>query len=236
MADQLTERILRAIQTTKRCLPGYWEGTLAQRSLLSGRAIGSVYQNMTPDQIEAMVLAADWELYQHPSVMAGCTAAIAKLPGWLGLVDLESLSPETPVYLLDPKDTGKCSAVVAGILGSWVSFSVLILGNEKLDDKIEVEVVFTFSPGDPVRASEFPAQGSMGRVSITQAKALGFDLGKVDHQFPKHTHSGCLTCDAENFTCFLEVCYEVGVVGQKTECPDCREYYRRANEDFVGDI
>lgn len=230
MASELTERVRKAIASTKRCLPDYWEATLAQRSLLSGRAVGSVYQGITPDQIESMVLTAEWEPYEHPSIMIGCTAAIARLPGRLGLVRLDELPDDKPVYLLDPKGTRQCSAVVAGVVGPWVPFSVLILGIEKLDDGSEVEIVFTFHPGDPVRASELPAQGNAGRVSVAEAIALGFELGKIDHQFPKHTHSGCLACEVKDFTCFLEVCYEVGVVGQKTECPGCAEYYRRADD------
>lgn len=239
MARELTERVRKAIASTKRCLPDYWEATLAQRSLLSGRAVGSVYQGMTPDQIESMVLAAEWEPYGNPAVMTGCTAAIASLPGRLGLTRLDELPNDKPVYLLDPKKTGKCSAVIAGILGPWVPFSVLILGMEKLEDgseEQEEEIVFTFHPGDPVRASELPVEGNAGRVSVAEAIALGFELGKVDHQFPKHTHSHCLACDARDFTCWLEVCYEIGVVGQPRECPGCVEYYRRANDDFQGNV
>lgn len=51
MSNTVTERVRAAIETTKRVLPGYWETTLAQRSLLSGRAVGSVYPGMTVEEI-----------------------------------------------------------------------------------------------------------------------------------------------------------------------------------------
>lgn len=47
--------------------------------------------------------------------------------------------------------------------------------------------------------------------------------------YPKHTHTFCLMCGKTDFVCHLEVCYEIEMVGKKTDCPECAEYYRWAD-------
>lgn len=47
--------------------------------------------------------------------------------------------------------------------------------------------------------------------------------------YPKHTHTFCLTCGKTDFVCYLELCYEIEMVGKKTDCPECAESYRFAD-------
>lgn len=48
-------------------------------------------------------------------------------------------------------------------------------------------------------------------------------------EYPKHTHASCLTCGKEHYVCFLEVCYQIEMVGKKRDCAECEEYYRWAD-------
>ena len=54
---------------------------------------------------------------------------------------------------------------------------------------------------------------------------------KVDILFPQHTHCVCDACGKKNYICFLEICYEVGVVGHARDCAECQEGYDRADRD-----
>lgn len=176
----MTDRVRQAIETTEEHLSDYWKGVLAQRAELSGQAAGSVYEGLTPVGLALKIFSAEWQPYEHPAIMTGCTAAKAEIPGRLGLVRLADLYSETEVHLLDPKRTGKVSATVHGVRGQVVDFSVLIMGTEKVGDN-ELEVVFTFHPGEPVRPSVVESVEHAGKVvTPAQAIALGFDLAKVE--------------------------------------------------------
>jgi len=108
--------------------------------------------------------------------MDGCFAFKAELPGQLGIIGLAGLPADAVVTLDDRKNTGKVSAVVEGVRGEEVPFTVLILGLEQGD-----EVVFTFHPGDPVRPSQVQAEpGLHGRtVTVSEALAMGLEMAKI---------------------------------------------------------
>lgn len=170
-----SERIREAVEALKEVAPDYWAATLAQRAELSGKAAGSVYEGVNAGQLEDMILRAQWEPYEHPEVMAGCSAFRARVAGRMGIIRLDTLAPETFVTLDDPKQTGQVYAVVDGSRGPVVDFSVLILGTEQ-----EREVVFTFHPGDPAKPSQVPAAGQHGtQVTVAQALAMGLVTAKV---------------------------------------------------------
>ena len=173
---EIRNRIAKAVESTRRVVPGYFEKTLAQRAGLSEQASGSIYEEITAEQLEQKLLTADWEEYSHPAVMDGCTAYKAALPGRLGVVELVSLPADSIVTLDDRKDTGKVSAVVEGVRGEEVPFTVLILGHEQGE-----EVVFTFHPGDPVRPSQVQTESGMhGRqVTVSEARGMGLETAKV---------------------------------------------------------
>ncbi len=228
--NEITARVRTAIEAAKTHLPKYWESCLIQRQGITDGSMGSYYPGASAAGVERAIMSAEWTPYEHPEIMSGCVAAIAPIPGRLGLVRLADLPTDTAVYLFDPKETSKVSAVVAGVSGRMESFTIIILGPEKIEDE-EVEVVYTFHPGAPVRASELPASEHLGQVTVAKAVELGFDLAKIDREFPKHMHGSCLACDKTNFPCHLEVCYEIGIVGRGRECNGCYEYYKHADEE-----
>ena len=168
-----TARVQAAIRATDR---SYLQRQLEMRSGLSDQAQGSVVLEVTPSQLEQILLEAEWQPYTHPELLPGCVAFSAAIPGQLGLKNLHALDPKTPVRLEDPKNTGKVSAVVQGVLGEKVDFFVIILG----PDAKNSEVIWTFHPGAPIRPSLVDAHGLTGKtVSARDAIEMGFDLAKV---------------------------------------------------------
>lgn len=169
--NAIQERIKKAMETTLQVVPGYLENTLDQRAEKSGKAAGSIYEGMTRVELQLALLTAKWESYSHPAVMQGCEAFKASIPGRLGIVSLTDLPSNTVVTLDDRKNTGKVSAVVRGVRGPKVDFTVLILGQEQGQ-----EVIFTFHPGDPVRPSSVEATPGLHGKQITAAEAIGMGL------------------------------------------------------------
>ena len=171
----MQERIQKAIETTRRVIPGYFEKTVAQRAEF-GEPAGSIIEGVTPVELEASLAVANWEPYSHPQVMAGCEAFKASIPGRLGVVSLNDLPVDTSVTLDDRKKTGKVSAVVKGVRGLKVDYTILILGQEQGE-----EVVFTFHPGDPIRASQVNVEGMHGKVvTPAEAIAMGLETAKIE--------------------------------------------------------
>ncbi len=174
-AVDIVTRITLAITNTRPVLTPkgtlHWADTLAQRSGKSPMAAGSIYPDMSPDEIEAALLSATWEPYTHPAIMTGCTAFRAPIQGLFGMVDLATLAPDTTVVLDDRKNTGNVSATVAGFRGEAVDFTVLILGMEG-----DREIVFTFHPGAPVSPSKVAATPGLHGKNITAAEAIGMGL------------------------------------------------------------
>jgi hypothetical protein len=169
------ERIAQAVVAMQRIDAPYWTSTLEQRAEF-GKPAGSVVLGVTPEELQQLILKAEWESYSHESVLAGCSAFKAPIKGRLGVVSLATLPVETLVTLDDRKNTGKVSAVVKGVLGAEVDFTVLILGVED-----GVEVVFTFHPGDPVRPSQIQTESGMhGRqVTVLEARDMGLEMVKI---------------------------------------------------------
>jgi len=171
-----SQYVQRCIGTTKNCLPDYWANCLAQRAELSGKAAGSVYLGVSPSELEEMLLKAEWKPYFHPAIRESAAGFKAAIPGRLGVVRLADLPLDAMVTLDDRKNTGKVSAVVKGILGPEVDFTVLIIGLHEGE-----EVVFTFHPGDPVRPSQVQTEPGMhGRqVTVSEAIKMGLETAKV---------------------------------------------------------
>jgi hypothetical protein len=174
--EALSERIHRAIDLTRQVIPGYFEKTLVERAAASGQALGSVYEEYTPEQLETVLRSATWTPYQHPALAPGCEAFRASLSGRLGIIPLTDLPPDTVVTLDDRKGTGKISAIVNGVRGQRVDFTVLILGPEQGH-----EVVFTFHPGDPVVPSQVQTAPGLHKkqITVSDAIALGLVTAKI---------------------------------------------------------
>lgn len=172
--NEVNTRIAQAVDAIKADST-YWKQTLEQR--LPGGAGSVVLDVSDVASLEESLLSAKWEAYSHEAVQEGCTAFVTRdLTGRLGIVELASLPSNTFVTLDDRKNTGKVSAVVRGVLGPVVDFTVIILGIED-----GVEVVFTFHPGDPVRPSQVQTESGMhGRqVTIKEAIGMGLEMAKI---------------------------------------------------------
>jgi hypothetical protein len=172
-------RIAQAIDATRRIEHprDYWVNTLKQRVQGLGAAGSVVVGVENVDELEKALEVAVWEKYSHPAVMAGTEAFITKdIRGQLGVIDLVDLPGDAVVRLDDRKNTGKVSAVVSGVWGQDVDFTVLILGLEQGE-----EVVFTFHPGDPVNPSKVQATpGLHGKtVTVKEALEMGLETAKI---------------------------------------------------------
>jgi hypothetical protein len=173
--NEVNIRIARAVEAIKNLDSAYWLQMLTQR--LPGGAGSVVLGDFDAASLEEALLSANWESYSHEAVMEGCDAFSTRdLRGRLGIVELASLPADTVVTLDDRKNTGKVSAVVNGVLGPEVDFTVIILGPEG-----GVEVVFTFHPGEPVRPSQVQCETGMHgrRVTIAEAQEMGLAMAKV---------------------------------------------------------
>lgn len=165
-------RIARAIDTTRRVLPGYFEKTVAGR--LPGSGAGSIVVGFeNTKELEEALVSAKWEQYSHSALMAGTEAFVTKdIQGKLGVIELVDLSADAVVTLDDRKDTGKVSCVVEGVLGLDVDFMVIILGQEQGE-----EVIFTFHPGDPVNPSQIQTKSGMHGCQVAVSEAINMGLG-----------------------------------------------------------
>ena len=176
------DRLEAARKNTTYVVPGYLEKTLRQRLACMPGAAGSVYEQFDdPEVLLSALLTEDWEPYSHPAIAPGCEAFVALIPGRLGIVTIADMPAGTPVTLDDKKGTGKVSAVVRGVRGAEVDFTVLILGPEKDSEGHSYEVIYTFHPGDPIRPSTVSAEGMHGNVvTPAEAIALGLEMAKVE--------------------------------------------------------
>jgi hypothetical protein len=172
---KINDRIAQAVEAIKTLDCGYWNSTLVQR-LPSGA--GSIVEGFaTAEDLEKGLIEAVWEEYSHPAVMEGCVAyKTHSIHGKLGVKPLAELPLYALVTLDDRKNTGTVSAVVKGVLGAEVDFTVIILGIE--DGK---EVVFTFHPGEPVNPSKVQAGlDNHGKtVTVKEALGMGFETVKI---------------------------------------------------------
>jgi hypothetical protein len=166
--------ISQAISNLKEINLAYWQQTLKQRLPVGGA--GSIVLGVeTAEELEQKLLSADWESYSHPAIMEGCEAFLARdIRGLLGVKALGEIAADTLVTLDDRKNTGKVSAVVQGVRGDEVDFTVLIVGKEEGRD-----VVFTFHPGEPVAPSKVSAEAGLHGKTVTVKEALAMGLTTV---------------------------------------------------------
>lgn len=166
--------IEKAVANTKRLVPGYWENTVKARL---NNGIGSIYDQFSSvEELEKALLTANWKETTHPAVMKGCRAYVTNLEGRFGIVEISELPADTVLIADDRKNTGCVAMTVEGIRGKVVSETYLIIGEEQGED-----VVYTFHPGEPIRPSvvEVSTVSHGSKVSVKEAKELGFDLAKI---------------------------------------------------------
>jgi len=194
MRSQCRLRVYHAIENTKKVDLDYWHRTVLQR-IPGPTAVGSV---LTPwwtsdtdstldhqrdiERIEQTLIGdldvPIWYNYvEHPNVAEGCTLLIGHgLRGQIGVIALDQLPSDTPIVLDDRKNTGKVSATVKGVLGDTVDFFSVILGPEQGQ-----EIVYTFHPGWPVKASQVQLEPGMHgqTVSVADALTMGLTTAKI---------------------------------------------------------
>ena len=129
----------------------------------------------------------DWQPYDCPEVKAPCTAFWAKgIEGWLGLVEIGTMSDRRRLMLEDGHQTGFLS-VVAEKNADWIQtpcdYAVIILGDE--DGK---EVVYTVHPGAPIQPSSLAIAKKFNVGDIItpyDALGLGFKYAKIRNPGPQ---------------------------------------------------
>lgn len=174
-STQPSSRVRSVIDATRRVVPGYFERCLAQR-IHSPDEAGSTYGHVTPAELEVLLRTAMWVPYEHADIAPGCHGFRANIAGWIGIVALDKLEPERSVSLADPKGTGYCEAIVAGVRGATSGLTVAILGVEAGE-----EVLFTFHPGAPIKPSRVTvsACGGERQTTVADARLLGFTHAKT---------------------------------------------------------
>lgn len=184
-ANNITDRVLKAIDYTKQHERDYFDRTLRNRSGLHVEGRKGSYYPASPQEIETDLRKARWYGYTHPNVMPGFHAAAAYLPGMLGVLALEDLPESATFIAIDVhdrvEDTGFFDLLLEGSTPLQnIGHTVLILGQ---DDKTETEMMITFHPGDPIQPSELTVPKTTLKkgdsVTLAQAKAFGYKYTKA---------------------------------------------------------
>lgn len=139
-------------------------------------AAGSVFD--TPQTWESLA-AADWQPYTHPAIGGPAKGFRAEISGRVGLVELSTLDPSTPVTMTDGHETGFVSPVVPGLDRQPIGFTVMLVGPAGKED--ETPIVWTVFPGEPVQPSSIKVEdvASGSTMTAAEAIALGFAFAKV---------------------------------------------------------
>lgn len=185
MQSELINSYVRTcIKNLKDLEPDYYAKCLEQR-LMTG--IGSTTECTTIQEMENDLMEANWEPWDDKNnvLSPGCKGFITyDIPGEYGMIDLDTLDPNTEVFFKDFKNTGMLSLCVDSNKRTPVDFTILIIGNENGKD-----VMFTFHPGEPVPASTFAAgdkeSGGSGymsgdKITVADAMKLGFKRAKAE--------------------------------------------------------
>jgi len=179
-AGSLTERVKKALLATRAHDPKRYCEMFENHSEPSG-GHGSTYP-ATIEEIESDLLKKSWFSYEHPAVTAPCIAAVAKLGGKLGIVPIAGLPTHTKFTLVDHKNDGYCELLLEGDTPRrHVNFTCIILGPDGPDN---LEVVYTFHPGDPIVPSELHglAKGELKKgdeITLAYALERGFTYAKM---------------------------------------------------------
>lgn len=176
----VSDFVRKCIFNCRRMLPDYYKACLTQR-LADGK--GSVTEFTDFSDLENALLDANWKIYTHPNIAPDCTAYITKdICGFLGMIKLEDLPSNQICEFIDPKGTGTLSLATKTGRAHFVDFTVLIVGKEN-----DVDVMYTFHPGEPLKPSTLAADGSNefgfkvgDKITVEDAIAAGFKTVKAE--------------------------------------------------------
>lgn len=133
---------------------------------------GSSYKVESAEELLKMLQRVHWIETSHPDVAPGCQAYEAHLPGLLGIFPIDSLPVDVELFAIDPKGTGKVSIGAANIPKEHVDFSFLIIGKEEIDGE-QLDVIFTFHPGEPVPPSIIETKKNCRRNVADESTGTG---------------------------------------------------------------
>lgn len=146
-------------------------------------AEGSVFlEPQTPESLARV----EWREANDPAISAPAVGFVSDLPGKLGIIDLASLDPETPCTM--QKGHRGTVEFVAPIIARAnlpedrreVAFTTILLGPKDAKNGDHTEIVWTFFPGSAVPPSTMtPSEATAAVRTVADARALGFDYGKV---------------------------------------------------------
>lgn len=179
-----TAIVLGAIYNTRK-VPGrkpgsrsYWNDCLAQRAGASPDRLGSIYPDRTPEQVEEMLLGAEWTPYNHASIDAPVIGYRAEIPGLVGVCHIDTIPPSTRLTLVSyRKDSDRLVPVARNLLRIPVGFTVALVG----PDEVVGDTIWSFFPGEPIRGCQLEAgpHSPGDTLSVAQARQLGLQFVKV---------------------------------------------------------
>ena len=208
-AFERKNRLLVALFKTLEIPAGntnYLDSTLRQR--LGGiEGADSWFENMTEDELLEKLVSTDAELteFTPEGAFPGCTYYKINIPGKNGIVDLDELPENSPLFLsITHAGTGRLSvSTTQKVPAKDERETTIILG----DEEGVGEIMFTLHPGLPVapsdltiegleeqypelkdiiegKSSELLAEGKdrdevVLQITREQAKSLGFDMAKL---------------------------------------------------------
>lgn len=156
--------------------PEDW-GSLLELRTSPGETTG-FYPNTAKDELDDLIWNAEWIPYRHPTVPDG-NAYSTPLPGQLMIAYLPKVPDTTLVTFESTDEPDLVSAVVSGVPGRSVQYTVIVLYPAGSLDPSEMEVR-DFHPGAPTRPSQVKAPELLGQtMSVQEAVKLGFILAKI---------------------------------------------------------
>lgn len=180
----MTLNVPRLFADTNHFLtPLYLENLFRVRIQVLGKAVGSYYPNVLRQGLEKKFLGAEWRRYEgHPhDVCLQHDAWQADVPGIDGILPLEEVADDKPIYLMDTRGLGFVQPVVQGISGVGVPYTTLITFRKQ-----GVALLATFHPGRPIIQPRIPVDKKwVGKQMSTGAL---IDMGFKWAQASKHPH------------------------------------------------
>ena|GEM_PF-1469660 len=150
--DELSPK-LQVMSAIKATPPDYLARNIETRT--AENRMGS-YFDMSADKLKQSLFQAKWEPYDpvdgqgNHIIGGGARGYRATIEGGrLGMTPLESIPENAPLYLTDPKGTGKWALTAVGADAGHTNMVTMIVGPGDAGKP----VVWTFHPGEPVRPS-----------------------------------------------------------------------------------
>lgn len=170
-----SERVARAIENSKG-MP-HFENAFITRNP-SPDSEGSTF--LTPQDADSLA-SAEWEPYNHPDVKSPAVAFKADIPGYFGLVSLESLNEDMPVKIVKSHkgaiEDAACIISSSEVERPVEDFTTILLGPGKDGS----EIVWTFFPGPPIAPKSTPWTPALESEvkTVENAISAGFEWGKL---------------------------------------------------------